>query len=54
MDNHDHHSAEEIVELMDEIGMEFALHTHHPLTHLELGDAAPEAVKQRANCVSWS
>jgi hypothetical protein len=41
----------DIVDLLDEIGLEFALHTHHPLTHLELGDDAPEAVKMRAACI---
>ncbi|MGH8994345.1 MAG: hypothetical protein ACRDYV_08675 [Acidimicrobiia bacterium] len=46
-------TADEIGELLDEIGMEFALHTHHPLTHLELGDAAPDAIKQRAACSAW-
>lgn len=25
--------------LLDEIGMNFALHTHHPLTHLEINGA---------------
>jgi hypothetical protein len=40
----------DITELLDEIGLDFALHTHHPLTHMELGDEAPEAVKLRLNC----
>jgi hypothetical protein len=38
---HDERDASvELTELLDEIGMEFALHTHHPLTHLEVSDAS--------------
>jgi hypothetical protein len=40
----------ELVELLDEIGMEFALHTHHPLTHLELNDAATSELQARTRC----
>lgn len=30
--------ADELTALLDEIGIDFALHTHHPLTHMEVGD----------------
>lgn len=42
----------ELIELLDEIGMEFALHTHHPLTHLELNDAATSELQARTRCSS--
>jgi hypothetical protein len=28
-----------IIELLDEIGVDFSLTTHHPLSHLEMEDA---------------
>lgn len=28
---------DDLLELLDDIGLTFALHTHHPLTHLEYG-----------------
>lgn len=37
-----------IVELLDEIGLDFALHTHHPLTHLEDADVEDAAAVRRA------
>ena len=40
----------ELVELLDDIGMEFALHTHHPLTHLEVSDAATAELQARTRC----
>jgi hypothetical protein len=42
----------ELIELLDEIGMEFALHTHHPLTHLEVSDAATSELQARTRCSS--
>lgn len=43
----------EFRELLDEIGIDFALHTHHPLTHMELDDVDELDIKYRmANCPS--
>lgn len=30
-------SLDDILRLMDDTGLNFVLHTHHPLTHLEYG-----------------
>ena len=29
---------DEVLRLMDDTGLNFVLHTHHPLTHLEYGE----------------
>jgi hypothetical protein len=30
-----------ILELLDAMGLEFVMHTHHPLTHIEVESEAP-------------
>lgn len=41
----------DVLELLDEIGLEFALHTHHPLTHLEVDDlGTTEQTRRLVDC----
>ena len=39
----------EVIELLDDIGLDFALNTHHPLTHLEM-EGATDRGQARLNC----
>jgi hypothetical protein len=34
-------SASDVLTLMDNMGLNVVLHTHHPLTHLEYGNEVP-------------
>lgn len=43
----------EFRELLDEVGIDFALHTHHPLTHMELDNVDALDINTRVtNCLS--
>jgi len=43
---------DDFLELLDDVGLNFALHTHHPLTHLEYGvdTGAPDDLNERLLC----